>query len=196
MVMDHKRTWKYIQESDVTAMAKRMRGVIFSLMMLPVLIYGCSYPISEAVRQEAAGNIAFREVLARPSAYRGDVVIWGGIVMKTVNLSGRSELVLREVPLDSGGRPEDKEFSGGLFIARTSEFLNPGKYPAGQKVTVAGKITGGETGTYNDEPYVYPVVEIKEVHLWQEPMKWNWGRIPYYWPNQYSPSRQYRQPLY
>jgi outer membrane lipoprotein len=175
---------------------KRLLVDVLFLGILSILISGCSYPISKAVRQEAAQNLAFKDVLARPPAYRGIVVIWGGVVIKTVTRPGRSELVLSEAPLDLRGRPEGQELSSGLFIARTSEFLDPAKYYAGRKVTVAGVITGAELGTHNGAPYVYPLVEIKELHLWREPIKWNWGRIPYYWPNQYSPQQQYRQSLH
>ncbi len=180
---------------DTSAVIRRMIVDIFVFGTMMVLISSCSYPISRTVREQAAGDLTFTEVLARPAAYRGVIAVWGGVIMKTVSRPGRSELVLWETPLDYRGRPEDKGFSNGLFIARTSRFLDPVEYSAGRKVTVAGKITGGEPGTYNDEPYLYPVLEIKEVHLWREPIKWNWGRIPYYWPNQYSPPRQYRQPL-
>jgi outer membrane lipoprotein len=175
---------------------KRLLVAILYLAILPVLISGCSYPISKAVRQEAAENLPFTDVLAKPAAYRGSVVIWGGVVMKTVTHPGRSELVLWEAPLDSRGRPEGKELSSGLFIAETPEFLDPAKYSAGRKVTVAGVISGGELGTYDGQPYVYPLVHIKELHLWREPIEWDWGRTPYYWPNQYSPQQQFRQSLH
>lgn len=167
---------------------------IFLVGLVTLLISACSYPISRAARQEAAVNLSFSQVLARPSAYGGSVVIWGGVIVKTKNSQGRSELKVEEVPLDSRGRPEDKQMSRGLFIARTPEFLDPKTYSAGRKVTLAGKVAGGELGTYNDRPYVYPVVRIKEIHLWKEPIRWDWGRVPY-WQREYSPPQQYRQPL-
>lgn len=178
-----------------SAVIQKMSVHILLFAVLLLLASGCSYPISGAVRKQAAGGLTFTEVLARPGAYRGVTAVWGGVVMKTVTRPGRNELVIWETPLDNRGRPEDKGFSEGLFIAKTSGSLDPLQYSAGRKVTVAGKIAGGEPGTYNNEPYVYPVLVIKEVHLWREPIKWNWGRIPYYWPNEYSPPRKYRQPL-
>lgn len=182
--------------APLVTMIKKMLVGVSSLGLLLVFLSGCSYPISQAVRRQAAGNLSFSDVLARPSAYRGTVVIWGGIVVKAVGSPGRSELYMWETPLDYRGKPGAKGLSNGLFIARTSQFLDPKKYVEGRKVTLAGKIAGGKLGTYDDRPYVYPVIEIEEVHLWEEPVKWNWGKIPYYWPNQYSPHRQYREPLY
>jgi outer membrane lipoprotein len=175
--------------------AKRVTTEIFFFGLALVIISGCSYPISKALRNQADENLAFTDVLARPSAYSGVVVIWGGVIVKTVSRPGRSELVLWETPLDSRGKPGGNEFSSGLFMAETSEFLDPKKFSGGRKVTVAGKLAGGETGVYNGKPYLYPLVEIKELHLWPERIRWNWGRIPYYWPNQYSPTRRYREPL-
>jgi outer membrane lipoprotein len=143
-------------------------------------------------------DLVFVKVLANPSAFKGEIVVWGGVIMKTVGSARQSALFLHETPFDFRGRPRGEKFSEGLFIAKTSEFLDPNIYTSGRVVTVAGEIVGQELGTYRDVPYAYPVIRIREVHLWKKespPIQWNWGRTQYYWPDEYNPGAEGRQRL-
>ncbi len=184
-------------EVHVTLGAKMKRKslfVFFLAMMLPVLLAGCASPISPKVREEASESPAFAKVLANPGAYRGVVAIWGGVIVKTVERKDGSDLYLSETPTDFRGRPKGQEESEGEFVAKTSEVLDPKQYTVGRRVTVAGEVTGQELGTYHGAPYAYPVLRVKELHLWDEtqPIKWEWWKVPYYSPYQFTP-QQYRQ---
>jgi len=125
------------------------------------------------------------------------VVIWGGVIIKVVNRTGESSLFIQETPLNFSGKPKDREFSQGLFIARTPEFLDPQTYFSGRKVTVAGEIIGEKLGVFKDTPYVYPIIKIREIHTWEkEPsIQWDWGKLPFYMPDEFKPDEEYREPL-
>lgn len=101
------------------------------------MVTGCESVISREVRKEADENLNFVRVLENPTVFHGVVVIWGGVIIRAVNRSGGSALFLRETPLDPGGRPKGIELSEGLFVARTSEFLDPRTYSSRGKVTIA-----------------------------------------------------------
>jgi outer membrane lipoprotein len=149
-------------------------------LALALSISGCAYPISQQLRQEAAKNVTFPMVLKNPSAYIGDIVIWGGIIIKTVNLEAQTQIFVLDTPLDYWGEPKDELYSRGRFIAETSEFLDPIVYKKGNKVTLAGEISGEKTLPLGQSRYTYPVVTIKELHLW--------GKVryyPYYYPFYY-----------
>jgi outer membrane lipoprotein len=174
---------------------KKNAGLSIFFLGLIVGALGCSPPVSSEVRHQAAENLAFTKVLANPSSYRGAVIIWGGVIMKMTRSADHTDLYLWETPEDLGGKPEDTGQAEGAFVARTLEFLDPQTYSEGRKVTVAGEVSGQELGTYNDRPYAYPVVMVKEFHLWpveRPPVKWNWWNIPYYSPYTFSP-QPYRQ---
>jgi outer membrane lipoprotein len=177
-------------------MKKRSFPTFFFAVLLSILLAGCASPISPRVRQEAARNLAFKEVLANPGAYRGVVVIWGGVIMKTVGRPDQSDLYLSETPLAVSGRPKDREYSEGEFVARSSQILDPKEYVSGRKVTVAGEVVGQELGTYDGAPYAYPVIRVKELHLWEEvaPLRWEWWKIPYYSPYRFTPQQYQQQP--
>jgi outer membrane lipoprotein len=164
--------------------------------VLMMSLTGCASPISPQLRHEAAKNLPFAAVLAGPGAYNGEVVIWGGVIVKTVSRASGSDLYLSETPPGLSGRPKGREYSEGEFIAKTSEVLDPRTYVAGRKVTVAGEIIGQELGTYQGAPYAYPVIRVRELHLWEEtqPIRWEWWKIPYYSPYHFTPQQYQQQP--
>jgi outer membrane lipoprotein len=173
-------------------MRKSSLAALFFASVLLLTSVGCVSPISSQMRQEAAKNLSFGEVLANPGAHNGEVVIWGGVIVKTVSRDHHSDLYLSETPLGVNGRPMGREYSEGEFVAKTSEILDPRAYAEGRQVTVAGEIIGQELGSYHGAPYAYPVIRVKELHLWEEtrPLRWEWWRVPYYSPNR---SQQYQQ---
>lgn len=165
--------------------------------VLCLLLSACAYPISRPLRDEAKRDLAFPTALQDPTTYRGAVVIWGGIIIDTLNYPGGTEITVLETPLDSGGEPGDEESSRGRFIAKSLRFLDPEIYKNGRKITVAGEITGQETRALGAMQYRYPVLMIKELHLWKrdrftyvyppyyrDPWDWYYPRYwPYYWPH-------------
>jgi outer membrane lipoprotein len=173
------------------------KSSLTALVFTGVLMFltGCASPISPPVRQEAAKNLSFSEVLAKPGAYNGKVVIWGGVIVKTESRADESELYLSETPPGLSGRPRGQEYSEGEFVAKTSKVLDPKTYAAGRKVTVAGEIIGQELGTYLGSPYAYPVIRVKELHLWEETqIRLEWWKIPYYSPYRFTPQQYQQQP--
>ena len=161
------------------------------------MISGCASPISSEARKEANGNLEFTKVLENPSSFHGVVVIWGGVIIKAVNRRGESSLFIQETPLNFRGRPKGRGSSQGLFIARSPEFLDPQTYISGRRVTVAGEIIGEKLGKFKEAPYVYPIIKIREIHPWEkEPsIKWDWGRLPFYTPDEFNPEEEQRGPL-
>jgi outer membrane lipoprotein len=160
--------------------------------VLCLLLSACAYPISKQFREEARKDLTFSTVLQNPTTYRGSVVIWGGVIINTLNRPEGTEITVLQTPLDSGGEPADEKFSHGRFIAKSPQFLDPEIYKNGRKITVAGEITGQETRPLGAMQYRYPVLVIKELHLWEKETVtyvypryywgfWNWS-YPYTWP--------------
>jgi outer membrane lipoprotein len=173
----------------------------FVLVLFVAAVSGCSYPISQQLRQEARKDLTFPMILKDPTAYMGSIVLWGGSIIETVTLSEGSEIFVLQTPLDYMEMPEAARHSQGRFIAKSSSFLDPEIYKNGRKITLAGEITGKETRTLDKSQYTYPVVAIKELHLWKKRRayvypypylgwyygpgwEWGWG---WYGPGPYSP---------
>lgn len=172
--------------------AKRfcMRGVMGAVSL--TLLWGCSHVISPEMRAAAKEDLQFSVVLADPERYHGELVIWGGVILETENNPEGTTLVILETLLDWEGAPRDAEFSRGRFLARTSHFLDQAVYSPGRKVTLAGEVVGRELRRIGELPYGYPVVSVREIHLWRESTAawvpahpwgpyWYWGGPYWYW---------------
>jgi outer membrane lipoprotein len=148
--------------------------LLFGLLLL--LLSGCAYPISKELRQEAKESPTFPMILQNPTAYTGSVVIWGGSIIQTLNTNEGTSILVLETPLGYEEMPEGTRYSEGRFIARTPKYLDPEVYRPRRRITVAGEVIGREVRPLGDIQYVYPVIMIKEIHLWRK-----YRAYPYYW---------------
>jgi len=160
------------------------RATAPGLAVALVLVLGCQYPISKEYRVQARLDVTVPMVQAAPDAYDGEIVIWGGKVLETVNRADRTDITVLASPLDFGYEPRPDSYAEGRFIARTARFLDPEVYARGRRVTVAGRAVGTQQEPLGQRLYVYPVVEILQIYLWPQEER-NYGG--YY----YGPGRWY-----
>jgi len=160
----------------------------FVLGLSLLMVSTCATPpIAKQYRQEAQSeDLTFSMVLQDPDAYVGDIVLWGGTIIETKNLKEGTELIVLETPLGRGERPRSAKHSGGRFIAKSGRFLDPAVYAAGRKITLAGQVTGKKTLSLSETTYTYPVVAVKQLHLWERRPSYayypyyDWGWGPYW----------------
>ncbi len=145
---------------------------------------GCASVISKEVRSEATPLESFAELRNEPERFQGKTVILGGEIVETRNRADATTLVVLEKPLNGSDRPKDTDASGGRFLARFSEYLDPVVFAVGRKVTIAGTVTGVETENVGETPYRYVVIRGREVHLWP---KYPPAPPGYYGPPWYDP---------
>jgi outer membrane lipoprotein len=158
----------------------RLGKQILPLGLLPVLLSGCvTYPIAKNL-QDQAKPLTLSQVVADPGACQGTIVIWGGRIIKTVNDVNSSAIYVLELPLGSDGRPLEYANTSGRFIASSKGFLDPEVYKPGRLITVAGAVAGLESEPVQKTKYNYPVLDIKQIHLW--PVE---RRYYYYYPDEY-----------
>ncbi len=158
-------------------------------MYILIFISSCAAPISKRYRQEATPNVTFPLVFQDPAAYKGSIVIWGGVIIRTVNLKNGSELFILETPLGSREKPKGSDYARGRFIAISSSYLDSLVYRRGRKVTLAGEVAGEReiVSLKGKQSYTYPVVMIKDIHLWKRARAWYPAYYPPYYYGGYSP---------
>ncbi|WP_018290776.1 Slp family lipoprotein [Verrucomicrobium sp. 3C] len=165
-----------------------------SWFALAVLLTGCGSPFSSEVKKEVRGQPSFGAIRSDPSAYRGRMVILGGIITKTTNLKEGTLLEVLEERLDDSDRPISTDKLGGRFVVRNSTFLDPSIYREGRDVTVVGRVTGTQAGRIGERPYTYPRISATEIRLWPQnggqrdspalPRRdWVWGYPAKGWSN-------------
>lgn len=174
-----------------------MRGIVLTIcLFLWVMLGGCSHVISPEALNVVDPLVDFSRVKADPAAYRGKILLLGGLLVDTRVTREGTDLEVMLFTLDRWGRPLGVDTMGGRFIARTSRFLDPELFRAGLQVTLTGEVAGEEVRPLKGTDYHYPVFLVGELHLWQEPASVYgyryypadpWG--PYYdpfWPS-YNP---------
>ncbi|MDW7710580.1 MAG: Slp family lipoprotein [Deferrisomatales bacterium] len=149
------------------------------LLLAAVAVEGCAV-VSAPVRREAVPVGPFEEFRQRPETLLNRTVILGGEIIETRNLADGTVILVLHRPLGLGQSPRAEAPSGGRFLVRFAEYLDPVLFAPGRSVTVAGRVLGAETELVGEAPYRYVTLEGREIHLWKEPTT---PPPPYWWPH-------------
>ncbi|MDD5711273.1 MAG: Slp family lipoprotein [Smithellaceae bacterium] len=156
-----------------------------SFLVLFVLITSCA-PFSSSLMRAADQSITLPEVRQEPARFLGSTVLWGGIIVDTINRPGETLITISQTELDIQKKPTHPDKSSGRFMVRTDQFLDPAIYDSGREVTVIGKVAGTQKLPLGQSTYTYVVVAADEIHLWEKPMPqiymgepWPWYGYPY-----------------
>jgi len=163
---------------------------ILMILLLFAFIVSCA-PFSPQVMQEVKKEITFSEVLQSPEKLQGEAIIWGGVIIETITRSDDTQIVVRQTELDFQKRPKELDKSAGRFLIRYRGFLDPSIYSKDREITVAGTIAGKEERPIGERRYIYPVVESKELRLWEKREKLPSYYDPWYYDPFFYPWRPY-----
>jgi outer membrane lipoprotein len=139
---------------------------IFTAMILCMV--GCAHVIPEEILEEVDTSITFSNLKSAPKAYRGRVVLLGGVIVGSVNRKDGTLLEVYQTEINQRGEPMDIDISEGRFLALYEGFLDTAIYRKGRKVTIVGIVQGELIQRLDELNYHYPLVLIKEIHLWKE----------------------------
>jgi outer membrane lipoprotein len=130
-----------------------------------LLLVGCSTkPVlpTEGANQE----LTPKQVSDTGQPFIGSRVLWGGVIISSTNLEGRTRLEILSYPLDSKLRPLTDKKAGNRFLAHHSGYLETVDYSAGRQVSLVGTITSIEQARLGEHYYQYPIVDSDQIHLW------------------------------
>lgn len=142
------------------------RAVQLIVVFVVFSIIGCASGISKKARSQVTFSDSFKVLQASPNRYVGETVLLGGKILETLATSDSSEITVLELSLSKQGRPVDGAKSGGRYLVRSDQFLDPAIYKKDTLLTVVGKISGKEGRKIGDFNYIYPIVEEIEIKLW------------------------------
>ncbi len=116
-------------------------------------------------------NVQLSELKKDPGLYKGSLFILGGIIISTEVTEKGSVIEAIHVPVNSRGHLESIETTTGRYLAIYPEddgLLEPVIFRKSRKMTLAGKFIGIQTKKINEVERIYPIFEIKELHLWRQ----------------------------
>lgn len=144
-----------------------MRNII-ALAFILLMTTSCTHAISSPIRAAAEKEGSFTSVKTNIDGNIGSTFIWGGIIANTVGSESGSYIEVIQSPLDKYGDIIDPDASYGRFLVSSPRFLDPLIFEKGRLITVAGILTKPVTGNIAGKPYVYPLIEALEIHLWKD----------------------------
>ncbi len=136
-----------------------------AITFLTVLLGGCATtpPIDlSSVDKTLTPDRAIADV----ESARGHRVAWGGVIVNLRNLKDTTEIEVLGYPLASDARPDLGAPPQRRFLLIREGYLETADYRNGRLVSGAGTVTGTRNGKVGDAPYVYPVLQAEQAHLW------------------------------
>lgn len=146
-------------------------AVFLRVLPLTLLLSACASTVPDVIRLAPAQAVSAQQVRKAPSHWQGALVRWGGTVLRVDNLARETRLEVLGRKLDGQGEPKTNAASDARFMARLQGFVDPTQYPLDRQVTVVGTISGILHQAVGEFPYPYPIVEVKAIHLWPEPVE-------------------------
>ena len=174
----------------------RRVGALIPLILL--LILGCA-PVAPQRTGPPVEPLPFADLLRSPELHAGKRVRVGGVIVKTEIRQDVTVIEIYQTRMDQQGRPVDIDRSEGRFLGYYAGLLESEIYRQGRRITVVGVVRGGEIRRLGDRDYDYPVLDLREIDLWDERPAvryvsdpwYPWG--PYYgWFPWYYPYRNHR----
>ncbi|MBK1672807.1 hypothetical protein CKO35_05725 [Ectothiorhodospira shaposhnikovii] len=96
----------------------------------------------------------------------GTRVLWGGVIVHAHNREDVTEFEVLGYPLGRSQGPDTSRPAQGRFLAQVPGYLETVDYEPGRRLTVTGRLKDAVSGKVGDSPYVYPRVEVDDLHLW------------------------------
>lgn len=159
-----------------------MKYLRFFIVVAFSLCAGCSTPvISEESLRLVDRSFSFSQLKEAADRYVGKYAILGGAIASVSNTKQMGQLEVVQFQLDSDNMPVESYTSGGRFLAQTDGFLDPLVYKRGRLVTIVGEVKGHKTMRLDQTEYDYPIIAIREIHLWKP------AEVRYYYPYPYPP---------
>jgi outer membrane lipoprotein len=138
-------------------------GQWFFWSLAALLSAGPNHALLPAVRQQI--DTTLTQLRTTHEAYKDSIVMLGGDIVSTRNLTEGTLLEVLQKPLDATDRPLDTDRTEGRFMALCEGHLDPAVYSKGRQVTLAGRVLGTRTDTVGEITYVSPLLACLAVAL-------------------------------
>jgi len=127
---------------------------------------GCSPPFPEELLQKVEKDVPFIALQKVPENYAGKLLLLGGTIVETKNLTEGTRIEVLQKPLDGEARPELSDRTDGRFLILAQQFLDGAVYQRGRMITVIGEVAAPQVLLLGEIEYRYPVLMAKSLHLW------------------------------
>lgn len=141
-----------------------------SLLLMCVSCTSRDYAIPEPYASQVDRSLTFEQLKESATSYVGKVVVLGGEVLNAKRSPEGTSIEILQLPLNGSEPVTDVQQSQGRFLALQKEFLDPATLIERPRVTIVGEVSGVRTQRLDDIDYPYPVLVVKDMKVWQDPI--------------------------
>lgn len=154
----------------------------FTLWFALITLVGCASQIPGSIKLPPNPDPEYLQVKDNIDTFLGQNVRWGGKIISVENRGNSTWIEVLASPLNRYGLPGSNGDYEGRFIARFNGFLDPELYSKDRYLTIFGTIYSDLVQKIDEHPYSYPLVRVKEYHLWSEyrTAPYQYQYYPYY----------------
>lgn len=153
------------RQSEKYAAIRLSARMAVCVALLGLALAGCETTKAPYSTEAVSSTLTPEEVASDPDAAKG-TVIWGGVIVSSINLIDRTQFEVLAYPLDNNQRPETNKKSLGRFLLQSPDYVETENYAPGRELTAIGTLQGITKGEINDAKYDYPTVTVNDVYLW------------------------------
>lgn len=141
-----------------------------ALILWAVLVAGgCAPVLSNAVLERSDRALSFEDLRRDPDAHAGKTLVLGGTIIGVFpGPEGGLWLEVLQKPLGFRLEPEIDDRTGGRFLVEMGKNLDEKQFVKRRKITLAAEVVGKETRPLGQTQYVYPLLRLKEYHVWSD----------------------------
>jgi outer membrane lipoprotein len=146
-----------------------MKSSLILALSFLLLVTGCAHNISQKSLALVDQTITFDKLQEDPETFRGKFVVLGGNIDSALKTTEGTVLEIVQHDLDTRELPDETVTSRGHFLALTPDSLHVIMCRPGRLVSIAGEVAGMEVRRLNGKDYTYPLINVKELHLFSLP---------------------------
>ena len=109
-----------------------------------------------------------QRAVAESAALQNVLMLWGGVIISSVNLNEATQFEILAYPLTAEQKPDTEQTPVGRFLALQEGYLEITDYAQGRLITVLGTLQDKRSGRIGKSDYFYPVLNINQLHLWSK----------------------------
>ncbi|MCX7822226.1 MAG: Slp family lipoprotein [Syntrophobacterales bacterium] len=148
-------------------MKRKLVSILLGFLLI-LTAYSCAPSMFGQYASQIKEPITLLQAKANPARYKGEMVIWGGKIVKVTNRQEGTYFEILQFPLGYDAKPKEGDNSEGRFAVVYPGFLDPAIYRESRLVTVAGRIQGVEVIAIGEVRHTVPLVKAEKIHLWEE----------------------------
>ena len=166
-----------------------MKKKFCAIILFLFVASACAPVISRELRKNVSNELTFKEVIKKPDTHKGKIILVSGVILGSKNTKEGTLIEMLQKPADMAGRPKDVDESDGRFLAINDGYLDTAIYTRGREALIAGEIKGKRTLPLDEIEYHYPLIMIREIHLFRPKKEERSYASPY--PHWYYPPWYY-----